>query len=286
MTLSLIGLASCWGAQDRRCDLGPVRLQQLQIEQALTAVGIEAHWQAMIYAAEDDSSVWQRVADACQRLADITAELKQKEQAFCVYGGDHSSAIGTWSGVRHAMQEPLGLIWIDAHMDSHTAQTSHSGAMHGMPLACLLGHGDEQLIHLHGAAPTLKPEHVCVIGARSYEDEEQQLLAQLGVRVFDIEECNNKGLDNIFQQALSIVATDTAGYGISLDLDAIDPTQAPGVGSPSAGGLDANELMSALRKYSNRHPLLGLEIAELNPSRDINDITAKLALEITKSCYG
>ncbi|MDH5300818.1 MAG: arginase [Gammaproteobacteria bacterium] len=287
MKLSLIGMASCWGAQDKRCDLGPMHLQQLAIERQLQSEGIDAHWQAMIHSAvpAHDRDDWHHVISTCQQLADTTYPLAQQKQAFCVYGGDHSGAIGTWSGVKKSLNADFGLIWIDAHMDSHTPQSSHSGAIHGMPLASLLGHGDNRTTQMAGPAPKLRPEQVCVIGVRSYEAEEQQLLQQLKVRVFTIEECFQRGLADVFKEALNIVNTKTCGYGISLDLDAIDPLHAPGVGSPARGGLRAKELLHVLRTMRGPQPLIGLEIAEYNPTRDVDNKTAQLAVEITKSCY-
>lgn len=287
MKLSLLGMASCWGAQDKRCDLGPLHLQQLGIEKQLLSAGIEAHWHKMIHAdTSQETDVWQRIVDACQQLADSCSELASNDQPFCVYGGDHSCAVGTWSGVKKGKQQEIGLIWIDAHMDSHTPQSSHSGAIHGMPLASLLGQGDQRLTDMSGPAPKLQPQNTCVIGVRSYEPEEQQLLEKLKVRVFAIEECYQRGLDNVFKEALQIANSNTCGYGISLDLDAIDPIHAPGVGSPERGGLRAKEILQVLSEQCRNFPLLGLEIAEYNPTRDIDNKTAQLAVEITKSCYG
>jgi len=280
-------MASCWGAQDKRCDLGPLHLQQLGIEKQLQAHGIDAHWHSMIRADNrQPSDTWPQVISTCQQLADSCYQLTKNNQAFCVYGGDHSGAVGTWSGVRQALKNDIGLIWIDAHMDSHTPQSSHSGAIHGMPLASLLGFGDQRLTNMNGPAPKLQPAKISVIGVRSYEPEEQQLLCKLGVRVFPIEECFQRGLDEVFKEALQIANTDTCGYGISLDLDAIDPLHAPGVGSPARGGLRAKELLQVLSRLRGPQPLIGLEIAEYNPTRDIDDKTAQLAVEITKSCYG
>ncbi len=153
----------------------------------------------------------------------------------CVIGGDHSCAGGTWTGVARMLQGELGLVWIDAHMDSHTPATSHTGRLHGMPLAWLLGQGDDALYGL--SAGVVDPEHVALIGVRSYEPEEKERLDRLGVRVFHIEEVHRRGLDTVAAEALAIAARGTSGFGVSIDLDAVTPEEAPGVGTPVADGI-------------------------------------------------
>lgn len=287
-SLALLGLASCWGAQNRHCDLGPLRLQQMHIEKTLQKAGVDAYWSNIIHASTSQTNdIYDMIAETCERLCNAVCEHSRTKQAFTVYGGDHSCAIATWSGVWKARHHEgdIGLIWIDAHMDSHTPESSHSGAIHGMPLATLLGYGDKRLCQVGGASTKLKPENVCLIGVRSFENEEAALLKKLGVRIYHIDECKEKGLHQVIPEAVKLVSANTVGYGISIDLDAVDPNDAPGVGSPEKGGLDAQELKAVLKNLPREKPLLGLEIAELNPSRDIDDKTANLAKEITKICY-
>jgi arginase len=195
-----------------------------------------------------------------------------------VVGGDHSCAIGTWKGVASALRArgPLGLIWIDAHMDAHTPQTTPSGALHGMPLASLLGYGDKRLTSL-GRGVQLLPKHVCLIGVRSFESGEAALLRRLGVRVFFMPEVVRRGLTAVMREALDIATTGTAGFGVTLDLDALDPRDAPGVGSPVKGGIRAAELSTALASIQGHPALAGVEIVEYNPQRDRNGVTANVA---------
>lgn len=203
------------------------------------------------------------------RLAECVRQRMGRGAFPVVIGGDHSCAVGTWSGVRAACEQgPLGLLWIDAHMDSHVPETSPSGALHGMPLACLLGHGIEALTHLVGAAPKLLPEHVCLLGVRSFESGEVALLSRLGVRVIFMEEIARRGFATVWREALDHVTRDTAAYGITIDLDAVDPSDAPGVGSPVPGGIGGDELVRALTDVQNDMRLVALEIAEYNPDRD------------------
>jgi arginase len=205
-----------------------------------------------------------------------------------VIGGDHSCAIGTWSGVNAAVRErgTLGLLWIDAHLDSHTPQTSHTGLIYGMPLAALLGYGDPAFTDCAHPGPKLRPEHVCVLGARSYEPEERALLDRIGVRVIGMDEVRRLGQPAAFAQALAVVRRASAGYGITLDLDALDPRDAPGVGTPAVGGLRAGALIESLAAVGRCDRLVALEIAELNPGRDRAQRTLKHALAMAAATLG
>ncbi len=174
---------------------------------------------------------------------------------------------------------PLGLIWVDAHMDAHTPRTTPSGALHGMPLACLLGRGAASLTAIAEHA-TLDPAHLCLVGVRSFESAEAVLLKRLGVRIFFMEDIAHLGLDAVMREAIAHVRKDTAGFGISIDLDAVDPGDAPGVGSPVAGGIGAAELTAACSRLALQSALTGIEIAEYNPRRDRHLATGGLVANI------
>jgi len=205
-----------------------------------------------------------------------------------VIGGDHSCAIGTWTGVAHAYHEQgdIGLIWIDAHMDSHTPQTTETQNLHGMPLSHLFGTGFDSLLTVLDPAPKLKPENVCLIGIRSYQSAEYQFLEKLGVKIIFMEEVLQRGMPAVFAAALAHVSRATIGVGISIDLDALDPCDAPGVGYREANGITADDLLTALAKFPLATPFLGLEITEYNPLRDEKQKTAKLLIEIIRAVYG
>lgn len=221
------------------------------------------------------------------RIALATENLTKNKRHYVTLGGDHSSAIGTWSGASAglAKQGELGLIWIDAHMDSHTPETTPSDNIHGMPLAVLLGFGAPSLTSLRTSTPKIKPEHVCLVGVRSFESEEKNLLEQLNVRIFYMEEIKQRGIEAVMNDALNIATTGTAGFGISLDLDAIDPIEAPGVGSPAPDGLSSKELISALKSWNNHPQLIGLEIAEFNPSLDKNHQTENIIFDVIETLF-
>ncbi len=216
------------------------------------------------------------------QLAKKTAELTQQSQRFVVVGGDHTSAIGTWSGVQQALhqQGDIGLIWVDAHMDSHTPETTESGRIHGMPLAALMGYGYPTLIAILNDMPKLKPENICLIGVRSYESGEAALLKRLNVRVYFIEEVKQRGLKIIFDEAIKQVTKNTIGFGVSLDLDAIDPKEAPGVGVPTPDGLRAADVLMGMKVAAQQPTFMGAEIVEFDPSKDKEKMTEKLIVKL------
>ena len=189
-------------------------------------------------------------------------------------------AIGTWSGVARVAVEPVGLLWIDAHLDSHTPETSYSGAIHGMPLACLLGRGDKRLLNIGLAGVQVSAGHTAVLGARSYEPEELDFLKASGVRIIDSVELAQRGFADCLHEALGIVTAAPAGFGVTLDLDAIDPLLAPGVGSPEPEGLNARDVLEAVSGIAGLPGFRALEIVEYNPDRDRLGITASLISDL------
>lgn len=193
-------------------------------------------------------------------------------------GGDHSAAAGFWSGISTVQRHKgaNGLIWIDAHMDSHTPETSPNGYVHGMPLAALMGHGYQGLTDILDSSPKLFPENICMIGVRDYEPEEKQLLERLGVRVIYMEEVNTKGMPAVFEEAIQIVTRNTVGFGVTIDLDGIDSDDAPGVSTPSGGGLKAEDLKQQFIKILENRQLLAVEISEFNPASDFENQTLNI----------
>jgi len=281
-----LGYAAGLAANNAGCALGPIIMQTSSF---LKNLPLTFNWQDMLYIKQSEPQLAATtvVAEINQRLAEYIETAVAQHDPFLVIGGDHSSAIGTWSGARHMLnrQGALGLIWIDAHMDSHTPSTSPSGNIHGMPLAVLLGYGDAALTELYQFKPKLQPEHICLIGVRSFEPSEAALLKKLGVKVFYMEDIQQRGLDAILQQAHTIVNTNTAGYGISIDLDAIDPTQAPAVSAPATKGIDGQALVKSLRCFNEDKRLLGVEIAEFNPNLDQHQKTEQLIAEMINAIF-
>lgn len=287
--IAVIGVASGHGAGDPGCQDGSEVVRALRFLSDLETIDDGLHWDEPVRAARP---VPRDPVDAVQgvvtRLADSVGRHLEQGDLPLVIGGDHSCAIGTWSGVKRVLgaEARLGLIWIDAHMDSHTVATSQTRNIHGMPLASLLGHGDPRLTGVAGAGAKLLPEDVCLIGVRSFESDEAVLLKQLGVRVYFMHEVRRRGLAEVFAEALSRVGRHTRGYGISIDLDALDPAEEPGVGTPVPGGLLRADLTDALALAHGDEKLLAVEIVEYNPYRDDGFVTARAIHDLCQSLIG
>ncbi|MBI2319747.1 MAG: ornithine--oxo-acid transaminase [Betaproteobacteria bacterium] len=281
----LIGVAAGLGAPDERCADAPRRLLAGGLIARLSARGAGARWRITLHPHRHAGETRHRaIARLCARLAREVAGAAAAGDVPVVLGGDHSCAIGTWSGLAHAhaARGRLGLVWIDAHLDSHTPASSPSGMAHGMPLAALLGEAAELAPAARAGAPrgALSAAHVCLVGARSHEPEEAALLARHGVKVFSMAEINERGLRAVLDEAIRIAGAGTAGFGISLDLDAVDPRDAPGVSTPVPGGIPAAALLDALRRHAGDANLLAFELAEYNPHLDRGGKTAALVEDI------
>lgn len=294
--LSLIPYACGWGAQIHECAEGPQALKDWGLADKLQAAGMDCRWEEFLPASVEvpphppytQELLLAAVADHCALLATQTGEVLVEGRMPVALGGDHSMAVGTWSGVTQTlqMQGRFGLIWVDAHLDAHTPETSPSKSYHGMPVAALLGHGEPELVNLGAAGAKLKPEHLCLIGIRSYEEGEQALLKELGVRIITMDELQERGFADVLKEALEIATTGTAGFGLTIDLDGFDPEVAPGVGSPEAGGIRRRDALPALHGLGNHPALKALEIAEYNPHLDDSEKTRKLVLEIIQAVFG
>lgn len=286
--VKIVGYACGAAANDINCALGPWYLYYHQ--QIFKKLSINLDWVNIYEAASVESGigVMPVVKDMSKQLGQSVIDIAQAKQRLCVLGGDHSSAIGTWSGYAHALRDSgdIGIIWIDAHMDCHTPQTSETQNIHGMPLAHLLGHGDDYLVNLFDNNPAIKPENVCLIGIRSYESGEANLLKSLGVKTYFMEDLNKIGIDEALKQAYAHVSVNTCSVGISLDLDGIDPIDAPGVGCAVAKGIRSADLVRALRNEINDKNILAAEIVEFNPIKDIDKKTVKLVVELFDAIFG
>jgi arginase len=215
-----------------------------------------------------------------ETLANSVQESISKNHLFITLGGDHTAAIGTWSGAANAINGELGLIWFDAHMDSHTYETTPSNNIHGMPLAILLGQGDKQLTRIIADHPKLKPENVVLMGIRSFEPGEEALLKKLGVTIFYMEEIKRLGIQQVIAQSVEIVSKKTAGFGISIDLDGFDPHDAPGVGTAEPDGINAAEFLKHFSMIVSHQKFMGADIVEFNPTLDKEQRTEKLAVQL------
>lgn len=289
---ALIGSASGWGAQVRETEKGPDHLKDSTLLEGLTAQHIDAYWADIIYPAKKASEL--SLPNGLETLQFIVSQLEKLAQKVdlsihqnhfpTALGGDHVMAVGTFSGAVKGLdaQENFGLIWVDAHMDSHTPQTSPSQAYHGMPVAALLGHGEEKLVNLYTPGPKIRPSDLVMIGIRSFEDGELNLLRSLGVKVYYCPEVLSRGFEAVIQEAIAQVTLNTKAFGISIDLDAFDPRYAPGVGSPSREGLIPQEVLPHLHYVRDHGQFSAMEITEFNPDQDRDNLTETLVKSLLK----
>lgn len=229
------------------------------------------------------------ITDACTRLADRVEAMLEIGRFPLILGGDHSVAIGTISGLARFYRKRgkrIGVVWVDAHTDMNTPESSPSGNIHGMPLAVLLGYGPPELVKIAGDQPALDPRHVCVIGARDVDTEERLLVKRSGVRVYTMSELDERGTAVCAREAVQRAIDGTEGVHLSFDLDGVDPEHAPGVGTPVPGGLDLRESHLICEKVAETKRLLGLEMVELNPVIDTENKTGKLAVWLLLSALG
>jgi len=275
--VEVIGAAWGLGGADPGCAEAPSVLAPL-ITARLSECGIAVSAGPTLHPSLNERRKQFAVSRLCGQLGAAVAGALRHGRLPCVLGGDHSCAGGTWSGVARALHGKLGLVWIDAHMDAHTPATSHTGRLHGMPLAWLLGEDDDPLYGL--TTGVIDPAHVSIVGVRSFETEEAERLGRLGVRVFMMAEVRSRGLQSVLDEALAIATGGTAGFGISIDLDAITPEEAPGVGTPVAGGLRAGELVAALARIGGRPGLSAVELVEYCPRLDADGCSARVAVDL------
>jgi len=271
-TIRCIGVASCLGAPRECCAEGPAVLKQAGLEAAIQQAGLDTCWSEIAPAGRSTAGI----ADLLRRLADATATALAGGERPLLIGGDHSMAAGSWRGVGRALGKAPGLIWIDAHLDAHTPSSSPSGNAHGMPVAALFGHGDPAMTDIPG--PCLDPRRTVLLGVRSFEPAERERLMALGVRIYDMAEIEERGLSAVFAEARRTVAG--GFWGISLDLDAIDPSEAPGVSTPVADGLASAELVPLLYGVLREPDCVAFEIAEYNPLSDPDRRTARLVVDL------
>lgn len=258
--VDLIGVASGWGARDHGCEEGPAQLQLPRMK--------------ILYPGEKPY-----VPSLNRKLAHSVYKSMKRGHLPVVFGGDHSIAVGTWNGVNEAYRGHFGLIWIDAHMDSHTPATSPSQARHGMPLAALLGFGEPDMAKLLHDKPVLKPAHTVLIGVRSFEEGELEFLRSHHVRIYMMEEVKERGLEAILNEATEYLEKRVDHFGVSIDLDVIDPEVACGFGSPEPGGFSKEEFLDCVTYLSRHQNVLAFEIVEFNPRRDFGGKTKAICLE-------
>ncbi len=296
-SIHIIGVPMDLGAGRRGVDMGPaaVRVAGLGAKAAALGYGVKDCGNVFVEQVErlssgsDNAHYLDEIAAASVRLAEKTKKILEDGGMPVVLGGDHSIAIGSASGVSaffHERKQSIGIIWFDAHADMNTPDSTASGNIHGMPLACLMGRGPAQLTEIFGFAPKIDPRNVALIGIRDIDPGERALIKELGVRAFTAREMDERGMNAIMDEALSIASRGTVGYHVTLDVDFIDPRFAPGVGTPVPGGATYRESHLAMERVADHGGMVSLEYAELNPVYDVRNQSAEVGVELLLSALG
>ena len=295
--IEVIGVPLDLGQQRRGVDMGP---------SALRVAGLEAKLEALGHHVTDLGNVQVPVAETMRRgdahacflkeIAQCDEEIAERvQQALArgatpiVLGGDHSVAAGTVAGVANdfrALRQPVGLIWIDAHSDINTPETSTTGNVHGMPLAALLGMGPSELSNLLGWQPKVQPQHTVLVGIRDVDEAERENIRRAGITAYTMRDIDELGLRAVMEKAIKAAASGTAGYHVSMDMDWVDPEEAPGVGTPVPGGATYREAHLAMEILADHGGMLSLELVEVNPILDEHNRTAELAVQLICSAFG
>ncbi|MFC0190474.1 arginase [Fictibacillus aquaticus] len=291
--ITLIGVPMDLGQTRRGVDMGPSAIRYAGVIERLENLEYEVKDMGDIKIGRRDSTPsdghdnlknLQEVEQASEELARAVSETINSKRFPLVLGGDHSIAIGTLAGVAKNYKN-LGVIWYDAHGDLNTADTSPSGNIHGMPLAASLGIGHEKLTNIAGYAPKIKPENVVIIGARSLDEGERELIKEKGIKVFTMHEIDRLGMARVMEETIGYLAG-CDGVHLSLDLDGLDPHDAPGVGTPVLGGISYRESHLAMEMLAESEVITSAEFVEVNPILDERNKTATVAVALMGSLFG
>jgi arginase len=295
--IRVIGVPLDLGASRRGVDMGP---------SAVRVAGLEARLEAIGHVVEDAGNIavaipeqkkegsphakyLKEITATCTKQAELVLKTVEAGKTPLVLGGDHSIAVGTVSGVSEfyrKQSQKIGLIWIDAHTDINTPDSSPSGNVHGMPLAALMGLGPAELGNIFGFSPKVAPENCVLVGIRDIDAVEKENVRKAGVEVFTMRDIDERGMRTVIEEALRMAGRGTAGYHVSLDMDWIDPEDAPGVGTPVRGGATYREAHLAMEIIADHGRMTSFEIVEVNPVIDEHNRTADLAVELALSAFG
>ena len=295
--IRIIGVPMDLGASRRGVDMGPsalrvaglqARLKQLgrQVEDAGNVIVPQPEEQPY---GEKNAKYLEEISETCKRLAEMVGDALEKGSLPLVLGGDHSIAVGTAAGAAghfHKQGKRIGLIWLDAHGDMNTPETSPSGNVHGMPLASIIGYGPGELAGIAGVKPMVEPRNAVLVGIRELDAKERRLIKESGVRVFTMRDIDERGMREVMAEALRLASDDTDGIAVSLDMDFVDPSDAPGVGTPVRGGATYREAHLALEMIADSKSMVSFELVEINPVIDLHNTTATLGVELVLSGLG
>lgn len=290
--MSIVGVPMDLGADRRGVDMGPSAIRYAGVVARLEKMGFNIEDRGDIFVTRphhftetENHKYLDEVVEANEKLANVVSDIMTAGRFPLVLGGDHSIALGTIAGVAKHVQN-LGVIWFDAHGDLNTGATSPSGNIHGMPLAASLGYGHERLTNIGGYTPKVKAENVVIIGARDLDQGERELIKRIGMKVFTMHEIDKLGMARVMDEAIAHVSKNTDGVHLSLDLDGLDPHDAPGVGTPVIGGISYREGHVSLEMLADADILCSAEFVEVNPILDRENMTARVAVALMSSVFG
>ncbi len=293
MNIRIIGVPMDLGADRRGVDFGASAIRYAGLSDQLRRLGHSVHDIGNIVVPQPESQpignphlkYLDPIVHVAADLAQQVADALHSHEFPLILGGDHSIALGSISGVA-SVHQPLGVIWIDAHADFNTEETTPSGNIHGMILAALAGLGDERLTHVGGWSPKLNPDNIVVIGARDLDSGEQALLREHHVHVFTMSSIDQYGMSEVLRQAIALAGREGQGIHLSFDMDSMDPREAPGVGTPVRGGLSYREAHLAMEMLADSQRLVSMDVVEVNSILDQENATARLAVELILSALG
>ncbi len=297
-SVCLIGVPMDLGASRRGVDMGPSAVRYTDLRDKLEKLGhrVEDTGNVAVPFREDAAKGAQRgarylgsITDVCVEVAARTRAALEAGQVPVVLGGDHALAAGSIAGAAAHLArqgERLGVIWVDAHGDLNTPASSRSGNVHGMPLAALLGNGDKAMSTIAGEQPALKSSDVALVGLRDLDGPERTHIRKWGLSAFTMRALDERGVRMVMEEAIGVAARGTAGIWLSFDMDVIDPSEAPGVGTAVPGGMTYREAHLAMEMLADTGKLVGLDLVEVNPVLDERNRTAEIACELILSALG
>jgi arginase len=295
--IRVIGVPLDLGQSRRGVDMGPSAVRVAGLEARLEAIGHKVEDAGNIAVAIPEqkkegavnAKYLKEITATCTKAAELVLKTLEAGKIPMVLGGDHSIAAGTVSGVAEfyrRQNQKIGLIWIDAHTDMNSPESSPSGNVHGMPLAAIMGLPPYELGRIYDFTPKVQPANCVLVGIRDVDNFEKENIRKAGVEVFTMRDIDERGMRSVMEEALRMAGRDTVGYHVSLDMDWIDPEDAPGVGTPVWGGATYREAHLAMEIISDHGRMLSFEIVEVNPVIDEHNQTADLAVELSLSAFG
>jgi arginase len=293
----LVGVPMDLGGGRRGVDMGPSALRIAGIEEGVRGLGLEfedrgnvpVHEPAARLPKNPRARFLDEIAECCRDLRGKVERILEEGAFPLVVGGDHSIACGTVAAIssfHHRKKQKIGLIWFDAHGDFNTPETSESGNIHGMPLACCVGRGLPELVRIGDRVPMVDVEKAVLIGVRTLDRREKEEIRESGLHVFTLRDIDMHGIHKVMRMAIEIASTGTAGFHLTFDLDGTDPSVAPGVGTPVPGGTTLRESHLVMEHAAESGRLLGLEMTEINPILDDRNATARVAVDLALSALG